>query len=68
MDKKTFICRYCGEEKPWEYRDYDMGIYLAKLASFQALGHTEYVVAYLICQECSERFQEDLCIAGWEDA
>ena len=56
---KRFICRYCGKEKPWEKRDYDMGLYLAELASFEALGHTEGVTPYLICDQCSVEVKKD---------
>jgi hypothetical protein len=49
-----FLCKYCGKEKPWEDRDYDMGLYLAKIASFEALGHMEGITPYLICKQCSE--------------
>lgn len=55
---KRFTCRYCGKEKPWEYRDYDMGLYLAHAAGFEALGHTEYVVPYLICDQCSKEIRK----------
>lgn len=49
-----FVCRYCGNEKQWEERDYDMGLYLAEVASFEVLGHTNYVSPYLICKQCSQ--------------
>ena len=54
-----FICQYCGREKPWEERDYDMGLRLAENASYEALGHTEYVSPYLICEQCSEEIKND---------
>ena len=53
-----FVCRYCGKEKTWEERDYDMGLYLAERASFEALGHTEGVSPYLICKQCAEEIRE----------
>lgn len=56
---KRFICQYCGKEKPWEKRDYDMGLYLAERASFEALGHTEGVTPYLICDQCSVEVKKD---------
>ena len=54
-----FICQYCGKEKPWGERDYDMGLRLAENASYEALGHTEYVSPYLICEQCSEEIKND---------
>jgi hypothetical protein len=62
-----FICRYCGKERPWEEKDYDMGYYLAEQASLDALGHGEHVTPYLICEECSEEIKEELSISGWAD-
>lgn len=56
---KRFKCRYCGKEKPWEDRDYDMGLYLAQLASFEVLGHIESATPYLICEQCSEKIKSD---------
>jgi hypothetical protein len=56
---KGFTCRYCGEDKSWEERDYDMGLYLAELASLDALGHIEHVTPYLICKQCSEEIKEN---------
>lgn len=53
-----FICRYCGKEKPWEERDYDMGLYLAERASLDALGYTDYVTPYLICKQCSDEARQ----------
>ncbi len=64
---KGFTCRYCGKEKPWEERDYDIGCFLARTASQEALGHTEYVVPYLICEECSANIKNELEINGWRD-
>ena len=55
-----FICQYCGIKKPWEERHYDMGLYLAQLASFGALGYTEGpTTPYLICEQCSEEIKND---------
>jgi Fe2+ or Zn2+ uptake regulation protein len=54
-----FICKYCGKTKPWDDRDYDMGLYLAEAASFEALGHTEYVTPYLICKECVNEIKQN---------
>ena len=53
MENK-FVCRYCGKEKPWDERDYEVGLRLAEIASFEALGHAEYVSPYLICKECAD--------------
>lgn len=53
MENK-FVCRYCGKEKPWGDRDYEVGLRLAEIASFEALGHTEYVSPYLICKDCAD--------------
>ncbi len=58
MENK-FLCRYCGKEKPWDERDYDMGLYLAEAASFETLGHTDYVSPYLICKQCSEEVRNE---------
>lgn len=49
-----FWCKYCGKQKAWDDRDYDFGLYLAEVASFEALGHTEYVTPYLICKQCAD--------------
>ena len=54
-----FICQYCGIKKPWEERHYDMGLRLAENASYEALGHAEYVSPYLICEQCSEEIKND---------
>jgi hypothetical protein len=43
-----------GKEKLWSERNYDAGLWLAETASFEALGHTEYVSPYLICNQCAE--------------
>jgi len=56
---KRFACKYCGKEKPWEERDYDMGLYLAKVASIEALGHTQMVSPYLICKQCAEEIKNN---------
>lgn len=55
---KRFTCRYCGKDKPWEERDYDMGLYLAQVASFEALGHIKHVTPYLICEQCSKEIKD----------
>lgn len=57
--ENTFICRYCGNTKPWDERDYDMGLYLAEMASFEVLGHTDYVSPYLICKQCSDEIKNE---------
>ena len=49
-----FWCKYCGKEKSWDERNYDVGLWLAEIASFEALGHTEDVSPYLICNQCAE--------------
>lgn len=54
-----FICQYCGKRKTWEERDYDIGLYLAEMASFEALGHMDMVSPYLICKQCSEEIQSN---------
>lgn len=54
-----FMCRYCGKEKTWQERDYDMGLYLAELASFEALGYIDGVSPYLICKQCSEEIKSN---------
>ena len=56
---KRFTCRYCGKDKPWEERYYDMGLYLAQLANFGALGYTEGATPYLICEQCSEEIKNE---------
>jgi len=56
--KNTFICRYCGKEKPWDDRDYENGLRLAEEASFEALGHAEYVSPYLICKDCASEISD----------
>jgi len=50
----TFVCRYCGKNKPWGERNYDVGLRLAEMASFEALGHAEFVSPYLICKNCAD--------------
>lgn len=54
-----FWCKYCGKQKAWDDRDYDFGLYLAEVASFEALGHTEYVTPYLICKRCADEAKEE---------
>ena len=54
-DMSKYICRYCGEEKDWSNRNHDVGLELAKMDCFDALGHTEGAVAYLVCNECVEQ-------------
>ena len=54
-----FICRYCGKPHPWEDRDYDVGLRLAEIACFEALGHTEHVSPYLICKDCAAYIESD---------
>lgn len=54
-----FICKYCGKKRRWEERDYDVGLYLAQIASFEALGHIEGVTPYLICNKCSKEIEDD---------
>ena len=49
-----FWCKYCGKEKSWNDKSYDVGLWLAEVVSFEALGHTEYVTPYLICSQCAE--------------
>lgn len=56
-----FFCKYCGIEKDFMTdRDYDMGLFLAEVASFEALGHTDYVTPYLICKDCAEDVRREL--------
>lgn len=55
---KGFTCRYCGKEKSWDEQNYEVGLYLAEIASFEALGHTECVTPYLICNQCAEEVKE----------
>ena len=56
-----FTCRYCGEIKSLENdRDYDMGLYLAKQASFAALGHTNFVSPYLVCKMCADEVRKEM--------
>lgn len=50
----TYTCKYYGKEKSWNDRSYDVGLWLAEVASFEALGHTEYVTPYLICNQCAD--------------
>jgi hypothetical protein len=54
-----FTCQYCGKAKPWDERDYDMGLYLAEAASFETLGHTDDVSPYLICKQCSDEIKNE---------
>ncbi|CDX01281.1 Hypothetical protein DPCES_1394 [Desulfitobacterium hafniense] len=49
-----FTCRYCGKAKPWDDRNYDVGLRLAEMASLDALGHAEMVTPYLICNQCAD--------------
>lgn len=56
-----FLCKYCGNEKDFlTDRDYDRGLFLAEKASFEALGHTEYVTPYLICKDCAKDARREL--------
>lgn len=50
----TYFCRYCGKEKDFEDRDYDIGLALAERASMDALMHIEGVTPYLICKACAD--------------
>lgn len=50
----SFWCKYCGKEKHYDERDYNVGLLLAERASFEALGHEEEVSPYLICELCAE--------------
>lgn len=50
----TFICQFCGEEKPWCSRNYDVGLWLAEQASLEVHKHTEEVTPYLICSQCAD--------------
>lgn len=61
MDDK-FLCKYCGKEKSWDDRDYDIGLKLAEIASFEALGYTECVTPYLICKNCASEIMESKTI------
>jgi hypothetical protein len=54
-----FWCKYCGKQKAWDDRDYDFGLYLAEIASFEAL-EPEYVTPYLICKQCADDAREAL--------
>lgn len=54
-----FWCKYCGKQKAWDDQDYDFGLYLAEVASFEALGHTEYVTPYLICKQCADEAKKE---------
>jgi hypothetical protein len=54
----NFVCKYCGKEKEWADRNYDVGLKLAEIASFEALGHTNYITPYLICNNCAEDILE----------
>lgn len=49
-----FLCKYCGKQKSWNERNYEVGLFLAEVASFEALGHTDYVTPYLICNQCAD--------------
>ena len=31
-----FWCKYCGKQKSWNDRNYDVGLFLAETASFEA--------------------------------
>lgn len=60
-----YWCKYCGKQKSWDGRDYDFGLYLAETASFEALGHTEYVTPYLICSQCADDAREEEAPSAW---
>lgn len=55
-----FWCKYCGKQKPWNERNYEVGLFLAEVASFEALGHTDYVSPYLICNQCADDVIKEL--------
>ena len=42
-----------------------MGLYLAQLASFGALGYTEGATPYLICEQCYEEIKNDESNIAW---
>ena len=50
----TFTCKFCGRERPWHQRDYEVGLWLAERNSSDALGHTFGVTPYLICSQCAD--------------
>lgn len=61
--RSEFICQYCGVVKDFiKDRDFDTGLRLAELYSFEAFGHTDYVTPYLICNDCSKEIAE---MEGW---
>ncbi len=62
MDKSSdgFWCRCCGKQKAWNDRDYDVGLFLAEVDSFDALGHTEHVTPYLICSTCADDVRKEM--------
>lgn len=49
-----FVCRYCGKEKAWDNRNYDIGLRLAEIASLDALGHAVGITPNLICNQCAD--------------
>ena len=54
-----YTCQYCGAIKDFTNdRDFDTGLRLAELASFEALGHTDHVTPYLICNDCAREIAE----------
>ena len=37
---------------------------LAEVASFEVLGHTEYVSPYLICSQCATEVVQEISMGG----
>ena len=62
-----YWCRWCGLEKDFEDRNYEVGLMLAENQSLDAPGHTEDVTPYLICKKCAERIEEEFRIAEEEE-
>ena len=52
-------------KKSWDDRDYDFGLYLAEVASFEALGHTEDVTPYLVCKQCADEAKKEGAPSDW---
>lgn len=61
----SFICQYCGKEKSWDDRDYDMGLHLAEVTSLRAFGHAEDITPHLICKQCADETKQHWRDEGW---
>lgn len=54
----AFLCKYCGQFKPWKDRDYEYGAFLSEIGHPDGLERGE-VPLTLICQTCAEESKRE---------